>query len=70
MHGLDGGSGVEAGVASAQLAERAEEPMQAPAPRRSYVRPVLRHLGSVRDLTLGRSAGFAEGAGTFIQPTM
>jgi hypothetical protein len=33
-----------------------------------YRRPRLVRLGSVRDLTLGASAGFAEGAGTFRMP--
>jgi hypothetical protein len=38
------------------------------APRLPYQRPRLRHLGSVRELTLGGSAGFVEGAGTFRKP--
>jgi hypothetical protein len=33
--------------------------------RAPYRRPVLRRLGSVRELTLGKSAGTPEGGGTF-----
>lgn len=36
--------------------------------RRPYRAPKVRHLGCVRDLTLGASSGVAEGAGTFIRP--
>ena len=39
-------------------------------PRRPYLAPTLRHLGCVRDLTLGGASGFAEGAGTFVRPPM
>lgn len=35
------------------------------APRRAYKAPKLRHLGSVRELTLGGTAGMSEGGGTF-----
>jgi hypothetical protein len=35
------------------------------ASRRPYSPPRLRHLGSVRELTLGGTAGMAEGGGTF-----
>jgi len=34
-------------------------------PRLCYSAPRLRHLGSVRELTLGGTAGMAEGGGTF-----
>jgi hypothetical protein len=34
--------------------------------REPYRRPVLRKLGSVRELTLGGTHGKAEGAGTFL----
>jgi hypothetical protein len=33
--------------------------------RRPYRAPTLRHLGSVRELTLGGTFGVVEGAGTF-----
>jgi len=36
--------------------------------RQPYRKPTLRRLGSVRELTLGASSGFAEGAGTFVRP--
>jgi hypothetical protein len=35
-------------------------------PRRPYRAPRLRHLGSVRELTLGASKGPAEDGGTFV----
>jgi hypothetical protein len=34
--------------------------------RRPYAAPKLRHLGSVRELTLGGTSGMAEGGGTFM----
>lgn len=34
--------------------------------RRPYQAPKLRHLGSVRELTLGSTAGMPEGGGTFM----
>jgi hypothetical protein len=37
-----------------------------PTARRPYQRPTVLRLGSVRELTLGGTSGFAEGAGTFI----
>lgn len=45
----------------------AEPPPRAPAAdgRRPYRAPALRHLGSVRELTLGGTFGVVEGAGTF-----
>jgi hypothetical protein len=33
--------------------------------RRPYTTPRLRHLGSVRELTLGGTMGASEGGGTF-----
>lgn len=41
----------------------ADVPLESP--RRPYSAPRLRHLGSVRELTLGGTAGMAEGGGTF-----
>ena len=38
-----------------------------PKERRRYVAPRLIHLGSVRELTLGGTAGIAEGGGTFVK---
>jgi hypothetical protein len=38
--------------------------------RRPYRAPKLRLLGCVRELTLGGSSGFAEGAGSFIRAPM
>lgn len=38
--------------------------------RRPYRAPKLRHLGSVRELTLGGTMGKAEGGGTFKAATM
>lgn len=43
-----------------------EKPVQGSAPRRPYHSPKLRHLGSVRELTLGATAGMIEGGGTFM----
>ena len=43
----------------------ASAPVEGPAPRLAYRPPRLRHLGSVRELTLGGTSGMAEGAGTF-----
>lgn len=43
-------------------------PTDAPRPRRPYASPQLVRLGSVRDLMLGQSVGFPEGAGTFVKP--
>jgi hypothetical protein len=34
--------------------------------RRPYRSPTLRHLGSVRELTLGSTSGMPEGGGTFM----
>lgn len=39
-------------------------------PRRPYRAPRLRHLGSVRELTLGASKGPAEDGGTFTKGGM
>ena len=38
------------------------------AARRPYRAPKLRHLGSVRELTLGGTNGMSEGGGTFFPP--
>lgn len=35
--------------------------------RRPYKAPHLKHLGSVRELTLGKTGDNSEGAGTFIK---
>jgi hypothetical protein len=49
--------------------ERTEEKSEPQGPpRRPYSTPKLFRLGSVRTLMLGASAGFPEGAGTFIKP--
>jgi hypothetical protein len=40
-----------------------EQPSEA---RRPYHTPKLRHLGSVRELTLGATSGMPEGGGTFM----
>ena len=52
------------------LAPAPTSPAVARAGRRPYRAPTLRHLGCVRDLTLGGASGFAEGAGSFIRPMM
>jgi len=44
------------------LTQPQEEAAQASA-RRPYAAPRLKHLGSVRELTLGSAAGKSEGAG-------
>lgn len=44
-----------------QKAASADETAQAPSVRRAYHAPVLRRLGSVRELTLGTGRGNADG---------
>ncbi|CAN5877980.1 hypothetical protein BH11MYX4_BH11MYX4_55610 [soil metagenome] len=60
------GSSANTGSPADGTTSTEQAPEQPSAARRPYHAPKLRHLGSVRELTLGATSGMIEGGGTFM----